>query len=458
MCFSHGAAMTFERLSRAASIPALVMSIALYLATALPAAAVSLLRDADIEHGLTQLAAPVLRAAGLSPSRVKILLVNDSKFNAFVVDNKSIFINYGLILKMQGPEMLQAIIAHEAAHITNGHLARRSANLRSAQGLAGLGVALAVLAAAAGGGDAAAGIALGTQNSALRSFLSHTRAEEASADRSAASFLASAGISPIALVQVHRLFAGQELLSSSYQDPYTRSHPLTRDRIRAAQAYVSAYSGKSQKRPSDAYWFARIQGKISAFTRAPKWTLRRAKEEAFEDVRLMREAIAYHRRSDLTKALNRINKVLARKPGDPFYLELKGQILTENRRWSEALNVYRSALNKAPNDALILGAYGRAQLAAGQPKAAIATLEKARGRDTRDARLLRDMSQAYAKLGKTGMAALVTAERYALQGRLKDAGLHARRATDLLPRGSAPWRRAQDVLIASERFEKGKKR
>jgi predicted Zn-dependent protease len=56
------------------------------------------------------------------------------------------------------------------------------------------------------------------------------------------------------------------------------------------------------------------------------------------------------------------------------------------------------------------------------------------------------------------MAALVTAERYALQGRLKDAGLHARRATDLLPRGSAPWRRAQDVLIASERFEKGKKR
>ena len=56
------------------------------------------------------------------------------------------------------------------------------------------------------------------------------------------------------------------------------------------------------------------------------------------------------------------------------------------------------------------------------------------------------------------MAAVVTAERYALLGRMEDAGLHAKRAVALLPRGSAAWRRAQDVLIAFERFEKGKKK
>jgi predicted Zn-dependent protease len=52
------------------------------------------------------------------------------------------------------------------------------------------------------------------------------------------------------------------------------------------------------------------------------------------------------------------------------------------------------------------------------------------------------------------MASLVTAERYALTGRMKDAGIHAKRAAGLLPRGSAGWQRAQDVLSAAETAEK----
>ena len=70
--------------------------------------------------------------------------------------------------------------------------------------------------------------------------------------------------------------------------------------------------------------------------------------------------------------------------------------------------------------------------------------------------MLRDLATAYAKTGQTGMAALTTAERFAIQGRLKDAGIHAKRATGLLATGSGPWQRAQDVLIASQRATKRK--
>ena len=143
---------------------------------------------------------PVLRAAGLNTKRVRILVVNDVTFNAFVIDNNTIYLNYGLILTVDGPEMLQAVIAHEAAHIANGHLARRSENLRATQRNAQLGTALALIVAAAGGGEAAVGIAAGTSGSALRGFLGHTRAEEASADRSSASYLRWAGISPDGMV------------------------------------------------------------------------------------------------------------------------------------------------------------------------------------------------------------------------------------------------------------------
>lgn len=458
--------MFIDRLSRLASIfvskfakgPTLGLTLFLYVLSTIPAGAISLLRDAGIEHALNQLAAPVLRSAGLSPKSVRILVVNDSSLNAFVIDSRTIFLNYGLIRKVKSAGALQAVIGHEAAHIANGHIARRMANMQSARTVAGLGLLLAVVAAAAGATEAAGGIAAGTSSSAYRSFLKHTRAEESAADRSAASYLRSAGISPQGLVDLHEIFRGQELLNIGRQDPYTQSHPLTRDRIRAAQAYVAAYGGSAIADPTAQYWFARARGKLSAFTRAPKWTMRRATEEPHKDVRLMREAVAYHRNRDVTHAISAINAAIAIRPDDAYYYDLKGQILMESRKTKDAIAAYRTAVSLAPREALIQGGYGRVLLASGQPKTALAPLEKSRARDFRDTRVLRDLSIAYAKTGQTGMAALVTAERYALRGRMPDAGRQAQRASNLLPRGSAPWQRAQDVLIAAERFAKRKKK
>ncbi|MDK3072971.1 M48 family metalloprotease [Sedimentitalea sp. JM2-8] len=466
MCFSHGAAMWFDRLSRLTSmlvvdrfrVAVAALAIATHVVTAAEAAAASLLRDPDIEHGLSELAAPVLRAAGLNPKRVRVLVVDDSSLNAFVVDGQTVFLHHGLILKVQSAAMLQAVIAHEAAHISNGHIARRMGNLRSARTAAGLGAALAVAAAAAGAGSAAGGIAAGTASSALRGFFVHTRAEESAADRSAAHYMTSTGLDPQGLVDLHRAFAGQEALSVGRQDPYMQSHPLTQDRIRVAESYVAAQPVAPPSKPEDTYWFARVQGKLSAFTRAPKWTLRRAPEEPHADVRLMREAIAHHRNNDLKAALKAMDAAIAARPDDAYYHELKGQILLENRQLQPALDAYRTAVALAPRESLIQGSYGRALLAADQPKAALGPLEEARSRDFRDARVMRDLALAYARLGETGMAALTTAERHALEGRMEDAARQAQRATTLLPRGSAPWQRAQDVVIASEHANKRKKR
>ncbi len=446
--------MMFERVSKAASIPALCLAAMLYFASAVQSTAITLLRDADMEHALLQLSAPILQAAGLSPKRVRVLVVDDSSLNAFVVDNRTIFLHSGMILKVDRPRMLQAVIAHEAAHIANGHIARRMSNLRSASTAAGLGMALAVIAAAAGAGEAAAGISAGTSSAARRSFLAHTRAEESSADQSAARFLLRAGISPHGLIEVQQIFRGQEALTVGRQDPYTRSHPLTRDRIRAAEAFVAAYGEDTPDRPSDAYWFNRARGKLSAFERASSWTLRRAPSEPYSDVRDMREAVAHHRNRDLSKALQNIDAAIAERPNDGYYYDLKGQILLENRRVNDAIAAYRRASELAPNESLILGGYGRALLAGKQYQAALDQLEKARARDFRDARVLRDMSVAYAQLGQNGMASMVTAERYALRGRLQDAGIHAQRAMRLLPQGSPSWQRAQDVFIAYERTAK----
>ncbi|WP_300029659.1 M48 family metalloprotease [uncultured Roseobacter sp.] len=441
--------MIFQRVFRLASIPLM----ALWLSAA-PAVAQGLLRDSDIEYGLKQLAAPVLSAAGLNPNRVKILVVNSSSLNAFVIGNDAIFVHYGLINRMNNAPMLQAVLAHEAAHIANGHLVRRMGNLASARTATGLGLALAAVAAASGGGAAAGGIAIGTQASAQARFFKHTRAEEASADQSGIRFLRSAGIRPSGMSEVLEIFSGQEILSESRQDPYLRSHPLSRDRLRAVEGFVAAYSTGEQDDPTAAYWFERVKGKLSAYTRAPKWTLRRLKDTPYPDVRLLREAVAEHRQSRTKQALKAIDSAIAQRPGDPFLHEQRGQILFETRNFKAATAAYARAVNLAPNDALILSGYGRALLVQDDISGARRILEKARTIDFRDGSMLRDLSVAYARNGQQGMAALVTAERYALSGRLKDAEIHAKRAVGLLPAGSGPRQRAEDVLNAAERAAK----
>ncbi|MGR1582405.1 M48 family metalloprotease [Thalassobius sp. S69A] len=426
-----------------------VAILLLCLSMAAPARAVTLLRDADIEHALKQLARPILTAAGLPVSSIRVLVVKESDYNAFVVDSRHIFITSGLLMKLTSAAQLQSVLAHEAAHISNGHLSRRVQNARAASSIAGLGLALAAAAAAAGSDQAAVGLGLGVSSSAQRVFFAHTRAEESAADASGLRYMIRAGVNPMAFLEVLEIFRGQEYLAEHRQDPYARTHPLSRDRLRAIQARAASVT---PPRPDtqDGYWFARAKGKLAAWERAPKWTLRRAPQSLTPDIRLLREASAYHRIPDAKRAIAAADRLIALRPKDAFAHDLRGQILLENRRVQAAVGAYRTASALAPKDALIMAGYGRALLAAKDYGSARKVLEKARRLDGRDARMLRDLAQTYAALKQPGLASVVTAERYALIGRPKDALLHAKRAGGLLPRGSASWLRAQDVISVSE--------
>lgn len=434
------------------SVLPLIAALCLSLVSiATPAAAVTLLRDADIEHSLDQLAAPILRAAGLNPANVRVLIVDDRKLNAFVIDGRAIFIHSGLMQRLSSAEQLQAVIAHEAAHIANGHISRRLSNLRGANTSTGFGLALALaVALASDDPSAAGGVALGTASAARRQFFAHTRAEESAADQSSLRYLISAGVPTVGAVEVLEIFRGQEALSVSRQDPYARTHPLTTDRLRALRGLIAANPGAARPDPAAAYWFARAQGKLSAFSQNAGWTLRRTRGDD-SSIGLMRRAVAYHRQADANRAIRAMQTLLSQHPNDAYWYELYGQILLESRQPGPAVQAYRNAVALKGNEPLILGGYGRALLAlntADGNAQAVRILERARALDGQSSAILRDLGQAYARAGQPGLASLATAERYALQGRIDDAIVHATRAADRLPRGSAPWQRAQDVLSA----------
>ncbi|SHE69828.1 Putative Zn-dependent protease, contains TPR repeats [Litoreibacter ascidiaceicola] len=430
--------------------------------TSVPAYSASLIRDAEIEQALQQLAKPVLRSAGFGSGRIRVLVINDPKLNAFVVDANHVFIHSGLIMKLNRPEALQAVIAHELAHIANGHLTRRATNARVAGRVTAIGMALAAAAAIGGNGDAAVGLAAGTSSSAARRFFAHTRAEESSADQSAMRYMGSAGLDPSAMVDILQIFRGQEALRPGRQDPYARTHPLTQDRLRAVKGFAASYKKRSQPTTPEAiYWYARMSAKLNGFLRNPRSVLRRSESKGNGEIATLRRAIAYHKTPNLKKALAEMNALLKMRPRDPYYHELKGQILLEARQFNAAVGSYKQALALAPREPLIESGLGRALLAqgsSGAAKQALTILTRARSRDPGDPQMLRNLALAYAKNGQNAMASVATAERYAVLGRFDDAAIHAKRALGALPRGSSGWLRAQDILASAEAAPKRKKK
>ncbi|MCA0043629.1 M48 family metalloprotease [Celeribacter sp. ASW11-22] len=418
------------------------------------AQAQTILRDPDIEYTLGRLARPIFEAAGLSPSRMNILIIADDSPNAFVLDNSHIFIHSGLILRLDSAAELQAVIAHEAAHITGGHIVQRYGQVDMATRTAALGLLLSGAALAAGAEPSgAAGMAMGVAGSAQGVLLGHTRAQEASADQAGIRFMANAGVPPQAMVDVLDMFRGQEVLSSARQDPYARTHPLSRDRLRALQGFVAATPNNGQPDASADYWYARARGKLEAFIRPPSFTLRRVKASDTSDIALMRRAVALHRLPDRDQAISTINKLVSIRPDDPFYAELQGQILLENREFDSAVRAYQRAAQKAPRNAQIQAGLGRALLATGTASnlnPAIKALESARARDSYDPKLLRHLAGAYAKAGNEAMAALNASEAHLLRGDCAAALPQAQRASASLGHGTVGWNRAQDVVDACE--------
>jgi predicted Zn-dependent protease len=421
---------------------------------AVPAHARTLIRDAEIEATLARLANPIYRAAGITPGSIRMLIMLDSALNAFVFGGRSMVLYTGLIQRFDRPEPLIGVIAHETGHITGGHIARRSVAARQMTGPALIASILAAAAAAAAGsGEGAAAALIGGQDALRRSMLAYSRAEESAADQAALSYMARAGVDPQGMLDVLRLFQGQEVFQASRIDPYAQSHPLSAQRISLLERRVAASPARGAKLdPEIDYWFQRMRAKLDGFIERPERVLSNlGRDEALDDeFDTYRRAIAHHRLAETDRALEVLDRLLARRPNDPYYLALRGQFLFEGARPEEAVVAYRRAVALAPDEPLIAGNLGRALLATNRSAdeaEALDVLQRALRDDPGSPSMLRDLAIAHGRAGNDGLAALASAERLAMLGETRDSAALAQRAMGLLPEGSPAWQRADDLLL-----------
>ncbi len=430
------------------------LALAVFFAIGQAAAAhegggVSLLRDTEVESDIRTMMTPIWKAAGLDPDAVHVYLVADGSINSFVAGGQNIFINSGLLLRAKTPNQLIGVLSHETGHIAGGHLYKGAEAMRNASIEEIIAMIAGAAATAASRGTGGGAALLGAGGVGQRAMAQFSLGQEATADHAALNYLDATHQSARGLLEFFEVLQGEELLSGESRDPYLIDHPLTEERIKYVREHVerSPYSNAPDTAANIAM-LARMKVKLSAFVQPPSTTL--ASYPASDQSVLARyaRAIAYYRIPQLDQALPIIDGLIRQYPSDPYFRELKGQMLFENGRIGDAIGPYQEAVRLAPSAALLRIGLSQAYIENHDPaqdRLAIAYLKDAVRTEDKEPTAWHLLATAYGRDNQMGMAALALAEEGLAADDQKQAVREALRAQHLLPKGSAAHARADEI-------------
>ena len=425
---------------------------------------IPLIRDTEIEGLLNDYARPIFKAAGLGSGRVAVRIVNNEAFNAFVVDGRSVYIHTGALLQAQTPNEVIGVLAHEAGHIAGGHMAALRARISKDQSRALLaqilGIGLMVAGGVAGGdsgrdlGGAGQSVLSGGNELIMRGLTAERRSQESAADQAGLSYLNTTQQSGRGMLATFERFAGQELFSDQYKDPFARTHPVATDRLARLRelAESSPYYGEADT-PDLQLRHDMMRAKLSGYIEGPQTVFNRYPASDQSLPARYARAVARFRMGgsgSLEAALAEADQLIASSPSNPYFWELKGDFQQKAGRPADAIPTLRKALQLAGGDApLISVQLAQAMIQSKQASLtndAITILRKAIAREGENAMAYNMLGQAYYDKGMIPQSELARAQGLFYFGALKQAQEFARRAQAGLKPGSPEWVKADDIL------------
>ena len=420
----------------------------------------SVLRDTETEALFKDAFRPLIVAAGLDPHSVNVVLLNDPEINAFVSKGQTVYVQSGLLQATDNVNQLQGVVAHELGHVVAGDSIRSEGGAKQATGISILSLVLGAAAMAVGAGDAGLGIMMAGQRAAEGEFMAFTRAQEATADASAVRFLSKAGISGKGILDFFGKLQNEEYRLAIYsKDSFDRDHPLNSERVRALGQ--SLRTDPAYDKPTDAALearFQRVKAKLIGYV-DPKLAVTKYPESNQSIPAHYARAYAYHLGGYPDKAAAEADALLATDPHDPYFLELKGQILLEDGKPKEAIAPLREAVQRSGEAPMIAAMLGHALVETEDPRnftEAKQILKVAVNKDNEDPFAWYQLGVIYEREGDPARAALATAERSNLQDDPKLAYASAQLAMKGIPPGTPDYLRAQDIAMVS-RAELAKK-
>ena len=322
------------------------------------------IRDSEIENLIKEIVSPIAEAAKQDKEKLKIFIINDNQLNAFVTPGQKMFIFSGLIINSENSNALEGVIAHELGHITGKHHVKIYNQLEKSRAITLAAIILGTaIQATTGDPNAATAITGGVISTATRSLLNFSRIQEGSADQAGYSFLKKSGKSLCGIISFLEFLENQQTYFQ--KNAYTQTHPLTRERIldaknAAKNENCDNYEKTEKFNEIKTYElttnekFKFVQAKLIGFN-DPENTLNTIKEnnKFNNDQKNYALAIANYKLFNLKIGNELINKLIKKYPSNPYFYELKAQMLRENGFLKESLNNYLIVDKMLPNDPLV---------------------------------------------------------------------------------------------------------
>ena len=449
--------------SRLPGTVAPIVLLACSFASGAHAQGLPLIRDSEIEALLNDYSRPIFKAAGLGTGRITIRIVRNDSFNAFVLDGSNVFMHTGTLMQAQRPNEVIGVIAHETGHITGGHMAALRARIAKDQTrslltqLVGIG---AMVAGGVAGGDAGRetmqggqAIMQGGNSVIMRGLLAERRSQESAADQAGLKFLTATKQSGQGMLDTFERFQQQEYISSQYQDPFIRSHPLSTDRLARLRTLVAA-SPYANVRDAPALQLRHdlMRAKLSGYLESPPAVFNRYPTSDNSLPARYARAIAKFFRGGpgaLEAAIADTNGLIGENPSYAYFHELKADFLMRSGKMADAIAPLRKSLKLAPASTLIKVELAQAlQEGSGSRAALDESIDLLRKSliDDENPRAYRLLANAYFKQNKGPEADAMTAQAYFSEGNVKQAQLFAKRAQRNLKAGSPEWLKNDDII------------
>ena len=371
------------------------------------------------------------------PFRFTTTVIQNGSMNAFAVPGGYVYVFTGLILNLQTEDQVAAVLAHELAHVTEHHVAKRMADMR----LASIGAIAGTLAGAflgiAGGGanmqNLGGALMMGSQAGAASAFLKYTNENEREADHQGLNFMSASGYNPLAMAETFDIMQKQRWYMSNDKIPsYLSTHPALPDRVAYIKDRVARMPQEVTRRKADNTAFLRVQtlvrARLQAADVALAWYNNKGDLTPLDQLGL---AVVQARVNRIGEAERTFQKALAAMPNDPLALRETGIFYFRQGDFQKAQPLLQKALVLRPSDALTLFYNARLLGEYKQYPAAIASMRQVVKDLPDDPEVRYHMGRLLGESGDQFGGHLNLAYSFELQGNRKQAEFHLEKARSM---------------------------
>ncbi|MFZ0724289.1 MAG: M48 family metalloprotease [Desulfobacterales bacterium] len=362
-------------------------------------------------------------------------VVDQEVYNAFATPAGHVFIYSGLIAAMDNEDELAGILAHEISHVTARHISQKieRSKLISIATLAG--VAAGMLLGAAGGGQAAGALTMGSMAAGQSASLAFSRENEVQADQIGMGYLTDAGYTGQGLLTVLNKIRAKQWYGSDQIPTYLMTHPAVEDRLAYIDTYLAGRkkdSGSVQAVNTEA--FRLMHARLLALYAEEKVALGKfeaaIKSNDADAITYYGYGLALARAGKREQAVAALKKALETEAFNPTVLAALGRVYFLDKRYPEALNAIASALSLDPQQPEALFYLGRTHLELDQPAEAQAAFERLRRQEFVSRPVYYFLGKAYGQQGMLAEAYVSLGEFYYLKHDYANARIQFRQALE----------------------------